>query len=328
MRPGRIVVFALAAAALAVLFPRSLLALETDQFSLRHVELADSRAVLNEQVNDTIARIVESWDSGRDEAQFRHAIYDRLGGPLTVDWLERWASEDESVDRIALDRASSIYANIPLMHRWRSGGFPSRLSPTIRVGHHRFGTDKIGHFFSQGLKYYRHYERTQDHTVSAQLSARTENGIFGRLTTGVYSNADLVANYEGYRFYASLFMDGVIPHKNRLIRWAGSRWIILRPFDWADHVSDLWDESINISFFARRLAPVVEANLQHRCQSYFISSPAPTTMADRVRALRYPHLRFIPNRRFSMSAICLRSRVSDDEASAQSVERFGGMLIR
>ena len=36
-------------------------------------------------------------------------------------------------------------------------------------------------------------------------SVTTERGVFGALTTGIYSNADLVANYEGYRFYRGLF---------------------------------------------------------------------------------------------------------------------------
>ena len=39
-----------------------------------------------------------------------------------------------------------------------------------------------------------------------------ERWIFGELTTGVFSNADLVANYEGWRFYQSLFKDNVSDH--------------------------------------------------------------------------------------------------------------------
>ena len=48
-----------------------------------------------------------------------------------------------------------------------------------------------------------------------------ERWLFGQLTTSIYSNADLVANYEGYRFYRSLFEDGVVPGKPAIVRFAG-----------------------------------------------------------------------------------------------------------
>ena len=75
------------------------------------------------------------------------------------------------------------------------------VSPTIKVAGVFFGTDKIGHFFSQGRKFYGRYRRLRDESKAARQAIFTENWLFGRLTTGIYSNADLVANYEGYRFY-------------------------------------------------------------------------------------------------------------------------------
>ncbi len=60
--------------------------------------------------------------------------------------------------------------------------------------------------------------------------------LFG--ATGSYSNADLVANYEGYRFYRSLFDDDVISGKTAILRWENNRWVIQREFDWADHVNE------------------------------------------------------------------------------------------
>ena len=119
------------------------------------------------------------------------------------------------------------------------------FGPTIRVNGVYIGTDKIGHFFSQGRKFYRRYRRMGDETQAARWSIVTETGLFGRLTTGVLSNADLVANYEGYRFYRSLFEAGVVHGKVAIFRWLDDRPVRQRAFTWADHINPFWDEALN-----------------------------------------------------------------------------------
>ena len=68
---------------------------------------------------------------------------------------------------------------------------------------------------------------------AAERSAYTERAIFGQMTTGSYSNADLVANYEGHRFYRSLFEDNIVPGKPAILRWENDAWVIQRPYTWA-----------------------------------------------------------------------------------------------
>ena len=60
-----------------------------------------------------------------------------------------------------------------------------------------------------------------------------ERWIFGQATTSVYSNADLVANWEGYLFYRSLFEDDVVPGKGAVVRWGSRGAHIERPIDCA-----------------------------------------------------------------------------------------------
>ena len=105
-------------------------------------------------------------------------------------------------------------------------------------------------------------------TRAAEHSAFTERAIFGQLTTGVYSNADLVANFEGYRFYRSLFEDGVIPGKPAILAWRDDHWEIQRPFTWADHVNEYWDEALNINHFDSLLYPYMEERLADFCPMY------------------------------------------------------------
>lgn len=62
--------------------------------------------------------------------------------------------------------------------------------------------DKIGHFFAEGWAY---FERTRDEGESLaqamQWGSRQEAGKLGYATTGIYSFADLTANFNGWRFW-------------------------------------------------------------------------------------------------------------------------------
>jgi hypothetical protein len=88
-------------------------------------------------------------------------------------------------------------------------------SSMIQVHGTRMGTDKIAHFVSMGyINYctYRHETRSGvdsrtalRHTVGMAADGPLgESGILGGFTTGVYSNADMAANYLGMKFYLNL----------------------------------------------------------------------------------------------------------------------------
>ncbi len=54
----------------------------------------------------------------------------------------------------------------------------------------------------------------------------------------MFSNADLVANYEGWRFYQSLFEDNVVEGKAAILMLDGDIYVQQRPFSFADHIND------------------------------------------------------------------------------------------
>jgi hypothetical protein len=107
-----------------------------------------------------------------------------------------------------------------------------------------------------------------DESRAAEQSAYTERAIFGQMTTGSYSNADLVANYEGYLFYKSLFEDNVIEGKPAILTWENDHWVMQRPFDWADHVNDYWDEALNINHYDAMLYSHMKNRLRTFCGVY------------------------------------------------------------
>ncbi len=240
--------------------------METDQYTGREQPLADSREVLNDRVNAALEDMLDEWGHHRDPVKLTAEIYQRLGGRTIVDRLERWAMKSDQVDKIRVARTDSIYAGIS---PWAGRSiYLFGLGATIKINGVLLGSDKLGHFFSQGRKFYLRYRRLGVEERAARWSAFTERAIFGRLTTGVFSNADLVANYEGHRFYRSLFEADVVPDKPAILSWNGQRWELQRQFDWADHVNDFWDEARNVNDYARRLRPQMMANLKQFCPVY------------------------------------------------------------
>ncbi len=121
-------------------------------------------------------------------------------------------------------------------------------------------------------------------------SVFTERAIFGSGSTGAFSNADLVANYEGHRFYRSLFEDDVVPGKPAIVRWENGGWVIQRAFDWADHVNEDWDEALNINDFDVFLYGHMRKRLVNLCPQYW-ENPALYTLENGAELKsRYAHL--------------------------------------
>jgi ankyrin repeat protein len=87
---------------------------------------------------------------------------------------------------------------------------------TFRMNNVLLGTDKIGHFTDMGINYYKAYSaalkagQSKDQAIRAAVEVGThgilfsERGAVGYLSAGAYSNADMVSNYLGFKFYQNL----------------------------------------------------------------------------------------------------------------------------
>lgn len=277
-------------------------AYETDQFSNRLDPIEDSTALLDERVNLSISTAVAKWKGKRNDWKFVTAIYNDIGGRHWVDKIERWAMESDQVERLKTPSRESIYHGHPLWATRVAGMFG--VGPTIKINGVLVGSDKLGHFLSQGRKFYRRYMRSQDEAVAAEHSAYTERAIFGQSSTGSYSNADLVANYEGFRFYLSLFEDDVIPGKLAILAWEDEQWVIQRSFTWADHVNEYWDEALNINHYDDKLYPFMKERLLTFCDDYY-SAPEMYRIEDEASlSRRYEHLQLRDTRELRLDSLC------------------------
>ena len=282
--------------------PQICSAYETDQFSNRLDPIKDSTALLDDRVNLSISDTVSNWKGPRNDWKFVTAIYNDIGGRHWVDKIERWAMESDEVERLQQSPDTTIYKGHPLWATRVAGMFG--VGPTIKINGILVGSDKLGHFLSQGRKFYRRYMRSQDESTAAEHSAYTERAIFGQSSTGSYSNADLVANYEGFRFYLSLFEDDVVPGKTAILAWEDDQWVIQRSFTWADYVNEYWDEALNVNHFDDKLYPFMKQRLQTFCGDYY-TAPDMYRIEDEASLIeRYSHLQLRDTSELRLDKLC------------------------
>ena len=128
------------------------------------------------------------------------------------------------------------------------------LGSTLRIGDLTIGTDKFGHFFDTGHVYFqRAYRQGGGEEAGMMYGERTERGIYGIMTTGVFSYADLVANYNGMNFWKNLTDKYNEDPSKIYFKCEEGQWKQVRVFDWKDYVDAGWDEGINCSRFKTKL---------------------------------------------------------------------------
>lgn len=90
----------------------------------------------------------------------------------------------------------------------------------------------------------------------------TEEGVFGLEYTGVYSYADAVANFEGYRFWKNLTetYEGKAPYF--LCEDGAWKRNEARPFSFQEYIHPGWDEGINCNAYRLEWKAVVDNRIR------------------------------------------------------------------
>ena len=282
---------------------------ETDQFSLpldrRLVDLGDYLDAVHCRVLETAARelnegVRRALSMPDDDA--RAAALARLHDPEVVVAQVTSAFGDVLSERVLLGEAltgselARAHPGRPVVYmadRWLYSGThywidPRRFDQLIRASTVRaygvyFGVDKLVHFHQMGAEYYGAYRSRLKEGMSErgamESTARTfaegsliaESGFLGFLASGVYSNADLSANYAGLKFCINITEPVVLKGKERppLLVRRGEFWRVnrhVRPESgwFGAFVSDHWNEALNPCWYEWDLRDGVRAVLRER----------------------------------------------------------------
>lgn len=300
---------------------------EVDQFTDRLFQiqhLADASEVIDRAMNASLAGLVDALNDCKPATRqdrdrlvrdaFQSSRIDYFAQIVTP--FESWLRDDAAVDLFWVT-ARGMYGG-DIDYDDMTMGWYVELAPAIRVGSVVVGIDKLGHFLSQGWFYFQKEReiRAADPGASDAAVARRirqyghelEDSYLGLGGTGVYSYADLAANWQGLVFFRALFSNS-----NPYIAMdAKGRYRLARSFHIVDYVNDAWDEVINPSrprsdrFFAK----VARYLRVHACPQYRASRTAFLNESGRTQDSRdyvWEHADdsvFGCKRRFSIQDIC------------------------
>jgi hypothetical protein len=243
-----------------------LAAAESDPYAAWYVAPSDGARGIDRAVTVGIMRALkERVPAGASCRQAATAIARELS-PTAIYYfigpVRRWRID--AVPRPGDDELAgrSIYRNAPLLPFGRL--IP--LDPTIGVDGVSFGTDKLGHFFTNGLRAWERYLDVRAAGGSEEdglgaailLGVQEEAGWLGMGVCGVFSYADIHANMSGVRFFRSLCEEGgLVEHHGRFALHA--------PFRIRQHVDPCWDESFATSAFSPSEWAAVDKALLELC---------------------------------------------------------------
>ncbi|HAZ13472.1 MAG: hypothetical protein A2X86_13160 [Bdellovibrionales bacterium GWA2_49_15] len=223
---------------------------EIDSFTPRFKKFPDGLPAINREVNKRIGKALEM---ANQVSSCNPLILEALlGGQLLSPFygqIENYANTSENVPRFRVLIDDSIYRNLPQFNfmLMSIGESLFGFGNVIHENRLLIGTDKFGHFFDEGHRFYGdlNSEATNLDEVLGQ-SESTEEGIYGRAVGGVKSYADLVANYHGMHFWSEM-LQAKFKTGRRYLKCVHEHWVQIRQFNFRDYVDPGWDEGVNCS---------------------------------------------------------------------------------
>ncbi|PHS62956.1 MAG: hypothetical protein COB09_11995 [Thalassobium sp.] len=292
------------------------LAAEVDQFSGHSAlmpPLADATPLLEQEVNRRLQLAITMANrpvikppqlrsqSGLEyPACEEERLYDALAWELArpvIGQLETFAEEHPQISRHSVPFHASVYRDF-IWQQSPSLVLSERVAAVIRVNGVEIGSDKLGHFFTEGYSYFEVTDQLRDTVEEALLFGEwSESLYFGAQTTGVFSFADLAANLNGLRFWNRILANYPDPLTGLevapYVRCEDQRWQLAEAFHFQGYVDSAWNESVNCSAF--RSLDMLQLVLRYQPVCTPQSLPQNTYGRWQERVLNRSGLRVLPD---------------------------------
>lgn len=245
-------------------------AAEADNFTAKFLSIADVSAPVNRLANDYMAEAVAklNTEGACDATGAKEKLYVELRtyfGNHSKGKLVKEILYTENISKNALPLKESVYGdwkvyNGYLLGRKKAASSPLALSPLIQIGDQYIGVDKFEHMFGMGFIYFtQHYGKKKEIVKVLKSGIVKEKTVLGgnMLATGVFSYADLAANFNGMRFWNHMLLqnDDILGREHNLgpyVVCENSQWKINQEIDFKNYVDASMDESVNCSKFANK----------------------------------------------------------------------------
>lgn len=265
---------------------------EIDPFYKRQeaFQLEDARDVINGKTKELLADSLNranqkmGCDKRRLYRSMRKNFRNHVFGNLTP-----FIIETDQIQKIEAPIETSIYQDFawyeaPIPGLWaRVVGDPS--GKILRMGPYIVGTDKFEHFLGTGFRYFRaRYLNGKSIDYILEMGISAEKNSMGMVTTGVFSYADLVANFNGMRFWNHVLQeneDVLGENLGPYIECVENKWAQVKEIDWQAYMDFGWDEGINCSRYRnQRLTDKVLARIKIYEEKYEETITCPFTPED------------------------------------------------
>jgi len=245
---------------LASLFCTEAKAMETDQFLTWDVELQDSSDLINNHINNELSpkflhKVNRRTIKPKTRQEFVEDYYEHLHTALIFSNLKEYINNSPEVDIFPpreVSRGDYKKASIIKSERPFPWCFMPSLSRTINVNGVYLGVDKISHFFglgNAGFSRYNDYRKqgftdqeAKDKTI--RIAIHRENMLYGLLGDGIFSPADIEADYQGMQMAIDLSSD-----ETPYFELQNGIWTQLKPIDLSRYITPDFDESYNHNHF-------------------------------------------------------------------------------
>lgn len=254
-------------------------ALETDQYMMWGKTLNDVTAYLNGFINKRTWKAIdeinhlpkEQRNALSCEAVHQHIVesYNENKGLDFISEIERLVYDDPTLSRYPSQKTGKIETINQSIYR-KSKLFKLKMfGINIKVNGIYTGVDKTDHVFRTGYGYFKTYKKylKKGKTEKQALIAAIRKGIiqektyYGFWVSGVFSYADLEANYQGLRFHRN-FCEGEHPY---LFRRRDGSWGYAHSIDLKNYVNPWFDESYNTSAYLAFRFKSVYPELKKHC---------------------------------------------------------------
>ncbi len=241
---------------------------ESDNFTVRSKYVVDISDAVNSASNLYLEKAVAdvnlkgSCDEDRLYEKLKRYFANHAKGELIQDILER-----KKIPATFIPLKESVYKEWSiwdgfLLGREKAAKSPLALSPMIRMNDVIVGVDKFEHMFGMGFIYFEKFYLKKEDLISV-----LKNGVFREKTvlggnmfaTGIFSYADLSANFNGMRFWNHILQkrNDVLGKNENIgpyVVCKNKKWAVnpSRPIDFRNYIDASMDESVNCSKFARK----------------------------------------------------------------------------
>ncbi len=245
-------------------------ALETDPYVAWMYRIEDAKDPINAFVNETARATIAEANRNPRKYDTCAAVTIRIlrrnhVTVLTSRPLLKHIHGNPDIDRFGRPHFEEV---VDSMYRWVPQLYFSSLADTINIDGIYMSSDKIGHLFGFGRRYYIKYLKGLSNGLDTQAALLKairygvghEKGIVGKLIDGIYSYADLEANFQGMQMARS-FCEGDNPH----ISGSPGAWEWDHDVDLSDFVLPTFDEGYLPNNFIKIYRPAIRNRLERYC---------------------------------------------------------------